>query len=136
MRAKPASTPALVLRSHSKITAFRLRAPRATRSGSTYKITVASGSTSSLLSTANGVCKSKGCTVKLFKASTSKVSSALTLIATKTSARSSNVNLYFTVTRKTTGATSSRVQTGTRYLVVVTRKDTGALVSSAPVVLP
>lgn len=113
-----------------------LKAPSAKLTGTTYKITVASGSTSSLLSTANGVCKSKGCTVKLFKASTSKVSSALTLIATKTSAKNSNVNLYFTVTRKTTGATSSRVQTGTRYLVVVTRKDTGALVSSAPVVLP
>jgi hypothetical protein len=74
--------------------------------------------------------------VKLFKASTSKVSSALTFIGTKSSAKGSNVSLYFTVTKKTTGSAAGKVQRGTRYIVVVTRKDTGALVSSAPVVLP
>ena len=113
-----------------------LKAPSAKLSGSTYKITVASGSTSTSTSTANGLCKKYGCTVKLFKASTSKVSSALTYIGVKTSAKGSNVNLYFTVTKKTTGSTAGKVQRGTRYIVVVTRKDTGALVSSAPVVLP
>jgi len=113
-----------------------LKAPSARLSGSTYKITVASGSTSTSTSTANGLCKKYGCTVKLFKASTSKVSSALTYIGVKTSAKGSNVNLYFTVTKKTTGSTAGKVQRGTRYIVVVTRKDTGALVSSAPVVLP
>ena len=113
-----------------------LKAPSAKLTGSTYKITVASGSTSTSTSTANGICKKYGCTVKLFKASTSKVSSTLTLIGTKTSAKNSNVSLYFTVTRKTTGSTAGKVQRGTRYIVVVTRKDTGALVSSAPVTLP
>jgi hypothetical protein len=113
-----------------------LKAPSAKLSGSTYKITVASGSTSTSTSTANGLCKKYGCTVKLFKASTSKVSSALTYIGVKTSAKGSNVNLYFTVTKKTTGSTAGKVQRGTRYIVVVTRKDTGALVSSAPVTLP
>ena len=113
-----------------------LKAPSAKLSGSTYKITVASGSTSTSTSTANGTCKKYGCTVKLFKAATSKVSSALTFIGTKTSAKGSNVSLLFTVTKKTTGSASGKVQRGTRYIVVVTRKDTGALVSSAPVVLP
>ena len=113
-----------------------LKAPSAKLSGSTYKITVASGSTSTSTSTANGLCKKYGCTVKLFKASTSKVSSALTYIGVKTSAKGSNVNLYFTVTKKTTGSTAGKVQRGTRYILVVTRKDTGALVSSAPVTLP
>jgi|GEM_PF-706460 len=113
-----------------------LKAPSAKLSGSTYKITVASGSTSTSTSTANGTCKKYGCTVKLFKAATSKVSSALTFIGTKTSAKGSNVSLYFTVTKKTTGSASGKVQRGTRYIVVVTRKDTGALVSSAPVTLP
>jgi hypothetical protein len=113
-----------------------LKAPRATLSGSTYRITLSSGSTSSSTSTANGICKKYGCTVKLFKASVSKVSSTLTYIATKTSLKGANVSLYFTVTKKTTGSTAAKVQRGTRYLVVVRRKDTGALVSSAPVVLP
>ncbi|NBX24400.1 MAG: hypothetical protein EBR52_09965, partial [Microbacteriaceae bacterium] len=113
-----------------------LKAPSAKLSGSTYKITVASGSTSTSTSTANGTCKKYGCTVKLFKASTSKVSSALTYIGVKTSAKGSNVSLFFTVTKKTTGSTAGKVQRGTRYIVVVTRKDTGALVSSAPVTLP
>ena len=113
-----------------------LKAPSAKLSGSTYKITVASGSTSTSTSTANGTCKKYGCTVKLFKAATSKVSSALTFIGTKTSAKGSNVNLFFTVTKKSTGSASGKVQRGTRYIVVVTRKDTGALVSSAPVTLP
>lgn len=113
-----------------------LKAPTARLTGSTYKITVASGSTSSSTSTVNGVCKSKGCTVKLYKAATSKLSSALTYVGVKTSAKGSNVNLFFTVTKKTTGSASGKVQRGTRYIVVVTRKDTGALVSSAPVVLP
>jgi hypothetical protein len=31
---------------------------------------------------------------------------------------------------------SAAVKRGTRYVVVMTRKDTGALVSSAPAVLP
>lgn len=113
-----------------------LKAPTARLTGSTYKITVASGSTSSSTSTVNGICKSKGCTVKLYKAATSKLSSALTYVGVKTSAKGSNVNLFFTVTKKTTGSASGKVQRGTRYIVVVTRKDTGALVSSAPVVLP
>lgn len=113
-----------------------LKAPTARLTGSTYKITVASGSTSSSAGTANGICKSKGCTVKLYKAPTSLLSSTLTYIGAKTSAKGSNINLSFSVTRKTTGSTAGRVQRGTRYIVVVTRKDTGALVSSAPVVLP
>jgi hypothetical protein len=113
-----------------------LKAPSAKLSGSTYKITVASGSTSSSLSTVNGICKSKGCTVKLFKASTSKLSSVLTYVSRTTSAKGKNVSIYFNVTRKTTGSSAAKVQRGTRYVVVVTRNDTGALVSSAPVVLP
>ena len=113
-----------------------LKAPRATLSGSTYRVTVASGSTSSSTSTANGICKKYGCTIKLFKASTSKVSSALTYVGAKTSAKGSNVNLYFSLVKKTTGSTAGKVQRGTRYVVVVTRRDTGALVASAPVVLP
>jgi hypothetical protein len=113
-----------------------LKVPSAKLSGSTYKITVASGSTSTSTSTANGTCKKYGCTVKLFKAATSKVSSALTFIGTKTSAKGSNVNLFFNVTKKTTGSASGKVQRGTRYIVVVTRKDTGALVAAAPVPLP
>ena len=113
-----------------------LKAPKATLSGSTYKITVASGSTSSSTSTANGICKKYGCRVKLYKASTSLVSSSLTYITYKSSAKNSNVSLYFTLTKKTTGVASARVQRGTRYIVVVTRLDTGALISSAPVVLP
>lgn len=113
-----------------------LKAPTARLTGSTYKITVASGSTSSSTSTVNGICKLKGCTVKLYKASTSKLSSALTYVGVKTSAKGSNVNLFFTVKKNTTGSTAGKVQRGTRYIVVVTRKDTGALVSSAPVVLP
>lgn len=113
-----------------------LKAPSAKLSGSTYKITVASGSTSSSLSTVNGICKSKGCTVKLFKASTSKLSSVLTYVSRTTSAKGKNISLFFNVRRKTTGSSADKVQRGTRYLVVVTRNDTGALVSSAPVVLP
>jgi hypothetical protein len=60
----------------------------------------------------------------------------LTLVSTKLSAKNSNVNVSFQVTRRTTGSAALRVQRGTRYIVVVTRKDTGAVVSSAPVVLP
>jgi len=126
------SAPKLRLKPKSGV----LKAPSAKLTGTTYKITVASGSTSTSTSTANGTCKKYGCTVKLFKAATSKVSSALTFIGTKTSAKGSNVNLFFNVTKKTTGSASGKVQRGTRYIVVVTRKDTGALVSSAPVVLP
>ena len=114
-----------------------LQAPKATKASSTkYEILVARGSTSSNLSTANGVCKQVGCVVKLFKAAASKVSGVLTLVSTKTSAVGRNVRLTFTVTKRTSGAADLKVQSGTRYIVVVTRSDTGALVSSAPAVLP
>jgi len=113
-----------------------LKAPSARLSGSTYRISVASGTTSSSTSTANGICKRYGCTLKLYKTSTSALSSTLTLVSTKLSAKNSNVNVSFQVTRRTTGSAALRVQRGTRYIVVVTRKDTGAVVSSAPVVLP
>jgi hypothetical protein len=96
------------------------KAPEASKSGKTkYEISVAS----------NGTCKKYGCTVKLFKAAASKVSGTLTLVSTKSLAKNS-AKLSFMVTK------SGEVKRGTRYIVVLTRKDTGALVSSAPAVLP
>lgn len=113
-----------------------LKKPSASRSGSKYSIKVNSGTSTSSLANVNGVCKAQGCTVKLFKASATKTSGALTYVASHTVAKRSNIAFSFSVTRKTTGAVSGRVQSGTRYLVVVTRRDTGAVISSAPVVLP
>jgi hypothetical protein len=96
------------------------KAPEASKSGNTqYEISV----------TSNGTCKKYGCTVKLFKAAASKVSGALTLVSTKSLAKNS-AKLSFMVTK------SGEVKRGTRYVVVMTRKDTGALVSSAPAILP
>lgn len=95
------------------------KAPEASKSGKKYEISVSS----------NGTCKQYGCTVKLFKAAASKVSGTLTLVSTKSLAKNS-AKLSFMVT------SSAAVKRGTRYVVVMTRKDTGALVSSAPAVLP
>jgi hypothetical protein len=50
-------------------------------------------------------------------------------VSTKSLAKNS-AKLSFMVTK------SGEVKRGTRYIVVLTRKDTGALVSSAPAVLP